>query len=403
VVKANLAAYNGSSYECGNGGVPNGQNCGFIDSGNVGNSADQTIPVYYTSAHDPTTFWFKTGNSCDSSTPGERFSFIAPNGVQFSGGAGDQSALIYDQTQGLLVRLYTSGKGKNFSIGSSTCPASGTNACAQQIPSIGYCTAMRVGIDPDWGNGLHHVTINVGGNSYTYKIGGLSNAIAAIVNPFVRWNEFAAGVIPHALYGSVPCVDNSSFPFPNVGQNSLAPCSPSVTYALHPGAAIFCDYTAAQIASMHISQWAKAIVTAVCTYGDYAATTAQTSFPGGMVNGLSPIGTGGFEGPQASSFYDSNWYLGELNLLVGQGGWDSGDCGISNYAFGCIINNTDTAHARFEAFAWENIDLLQGPAGSGSIDVQGRNCGTTPCDFTGHFHEMHECKIKTMANQPGGC
>jgi hypothetical protein len=408
VVLANMAAYNGTSYDCGDNGVTQGQNCGFFDSGNVGNSADQTIPIYYGYATDPNSRWFKTGNACDLDTPGERFSFVAPQNLQFSGSTGDQQASVYDEVQGLWVSMYAANKGSNFSLGPSNCPGNGPASCAQQIPGISACTAQRIGIDPDYGNGLQTVTITSSGGTNTYTIGGLSSAFAAVTQPVIRWNEFAAGIIPHATQATVPCVDNSSFPFPNIGRNTLAGCNPSVAYAFHPGAAVFCDYTAPQIQSMHISQWAKGILTSNCTYGMYVGATTNTVFPGNAVNGLSPGGTASVEGPQASSFYGSNWYLNQLNLVVAQGGWGGGACGTSGYAFGCVYNNSNGNPPpwRFEALVYEGIDLLQGPAGSGSIDVQGRNCGTTPCDFTGHFHEMDQCKIKTMAGlsaAQGGC
>ena len=337
-------------------------------------SADEGVPIYYSTATNP---WYQTGTSCNYTTPGLNAVFHAPSGAYIGGAAADKYFSVYDQSLGIIVEFYAYFGGANNTISSlpsSSCAGTGPSSCAVTIPGVSACSVERVGIDKDWGWFGSLVTIpGLGtiGQSTINAVGFASNA------GVLRQNELAAGNIAHALLGNVTCDNSGTQPFPGTHADATHALNPGVCpspdTATTPasGMLFFLDYPPSQLATIKaaVPLWQYGVISAVTHYGIYATAT------GGTFGGIW-VGTGGYESQTAYNF--SSVTDSYLATLCAQGGWVAGTC-----PGGGPYNPL--------GYAFQNVPLLTGP-----------NCPSVACDISKHMHLADECVAAGLTGLQAG-
>jgi hypothetical protein len=310
-------------------------------------SADTTAnPMYYGRASDPI---YKV-DSCSNpggvaaNNPSGTFWHI-PNGARFSGLNGDRFFSVWDQTSNRVLSAYNYGSGGVTLPG---CSATST-AAACSMGSMGYCTMANYTTDKGYGAG------NGGGDS-------LGEAPTALM---LRTDEWMSGTINHALYINGSC-ETAATVFPAVGHAFTCGSDKSGSPRPAHGALYFMDYTDAQIASMNIPAWQKAIIKAMAHYGGYFGDT----------NNSSDQGT-----------YPTRYEGGEAYLTAGTVSplfaW------LASQGVG---HNTDGTSQDYHLTYWAGIPNLTGPG-----------CPGSTCGVTQHTHIADPCVPLGLAGQAGGC
>jgi hypothetical protein len=378
VANAQYTMTNGNS--CSEIGTPNTPNQGcfayFILP--VGSSGDSSPGIWPSQVGDP---YYKFVGS-------DNVSVIAqcPNNAVFSGSTADQSLVCFDQTQQILVGLYTSGKGQGFALGN--CP-NGTlaNPCSTTNGN-GLIGAERVGIDPSY-----EASTNWSAGGYTF--GGLYDNIGGSVLAYTtRLQELISGTIKHAIVFDVVCTNNivSGFKgnFPGNGAIDLPCPTQNINMPVFGGLYTY-DYTDAQLATIcaAVAIWKCAAVTAITHYGSYPAVT------GGGFGGYGPafgsVGTPS-EGLQAYYSLGVPFASSPVPALTALGGWIytmSAYNGTTNDQGGVLL---DSLFPKIVT------------SGSTSHDIEGNACGSgSGCYPSGHFILLNSCVARTMAQVAGGC
>lgn len=344
---------------------------------------DMGKPIYYANSNDP---WYSilpsgvSGGPTCSYFPGLNVRFHAPRNAHFSGGV-DQSLVVFDQSQHLLIHLYRSSwSSPPRTDGLPNCTATSASVACKLTYSLGAtgCSVQRTdGADRDWG-WLGYETYG------SYTIGGSGFAAAAGV---VRGVELMNG-INHALQLTFACSNPyNSYVFP-LRSNAVAICGrnshwlPYSSSSPPEGALLFLDYTDTQITNMHLPAWQTNLLRAMAHYGGYLTVTS----------GNGPLN------------------IASLNYVESGQTWaDAGKGALSDPVYGWLENtehlrcvgpgsSAGNSACRFNLFALQNIPAnIPGPTCS-SAQASSNQCGVSK-----HLHIADPCVVKGMAGQPGAC
>lgn len=312
-----------------------------------GDADTQGNAFYYGKASDPI---YKltscTHQSASPHNPINTFWHI-PDTAWYSGGQSDEFFTIWDQTNDMMMSLYTSGNGYPLSL--PHCTATTTAAACSMSFAVGYCNMANRTTDHAWQAG------NGAGDS-------LGEAPGALI---IRQSEWMSGQINHAIYLNGGC-EAANAVFPAAGHAQT--CASGLSNAPPHGSLYFLDYTDAQIAAMSIPAWQKAIIKAMAHYGGYFGDTGSASSP------TTDTHPSRYEGGEA--YVQAGLTPPLFSWLEGQG----------------VSHHTDGSSQVYTLDYWGGIPDLVGP-----------NCSTSTCGISQHAHIAAECVALGLAGQPGGC
>ena len=313
-------------------------------------------PIYYGRASDPvyrvTGCFYTTSNpATDPHNPIGK-TFHIPDQARFSNSNdsfsfSDQFFVAWDQVSNEVLGVY--------------CNASGCRS-----PSLPHCTApdaVHACPAPAW-RGCNQANWSTD-TAYQVKPG----ATGALDVPgwalVIRSNEWMSGTINHALHMNTGC-EADGVVFPDL--SGTAQLCANQTNRPHEGNLVFVDYTDAQITSMNLPPWQKAIITALAHYGGYIGDTNGGS-PG-------PINVSRFESNQAYKL------AGITNPIYA---WLETQAGVIKQR--SVVPGT----FKYQMDTFGNIPNLTGPT-----------C-VLPCGVVGHIHIADPCIPLGMAGLRGGC
>jgi len=365
-----------------NGCTASTDGCGLFNAPNANNANGTDVTFVYSQKSDP---WFKfNSTTCPSGSPVSGV-FHAPNGSPFTGNAGDQSLLIFDNDQQLIIQFEAFNHGSGFNIGTSTCSGTGSSSCAQAIPNISYCAATHIGVDSDYSAARIWAYNNANGS---FTLGGtLSSAGEAPYGDYLRFSELNSNVINHTIQVSTPCVSNSGpgvFPSPG----GLLKCATAPAQTVEAGMWFISDYTDAQINAWPstVDPMIKAFWKAASHYG---MVLAQTSGGSSTFTGFALGATGSVESIKSYQF--ANAPLTTISSI----------CSANTHLLACGSGSYSTAVV--EGYLTHNIPLTTCTGAWCGTDHSGRVCSSTACDPTGHIHLLDACVAKELAGVAGGC
>jgi hypothetical protein len=371
--------------------------------------SDQGFPIYYCGPGSGCPYYLVSHTNGCGYDPFVNIAVQIPNKAAWTGGntinnsgGGDGWLTWYDQVQGLR-----GGMGR-FSSGHTTytlpnCTASTPQtACVLTGDVLGSaCGSERPGFDLDWGwVGSSAAYSWTSPSGFVDTLGGeLDNIDQSAIGGMevVRLEEFAVdinnniGQILHQTQSSIGCVNGIVFP----ATSSAFACS-GLGFTNYQqwgpnGGLVYCDYTAAQIASFQLPAWQNIIVTAICTYGTYPAVTSGAQDGAHIMNGDNQeselpyfLATGNHHPAYA-------WIAGQkLGSPLCNGTNCPAQVNISS-ACGGGGNAFPESYYKFNCNVLYGIPPLPGESNS-----------VTEQYVYQHFHYIDPCVLKGMENNVGG-
>ncbi len=352
---------------------------GYWNSRGQSATNDSSVPFYYSSKDNPQARWYKIGT---------RY-FLAPNNAQYSlqANGGDENIAGWDQTTGILYQFYlwNTSSTHPWTLGSCGCTyAQGTGCACTVNTGSGQATGYPA-TDKDWGISTSNpsgLAAWVGLDREYELLYGEQNNPATAFNHATELGHYCTGsqvthVFPTSTTG---CICGSS-----------PDCTPTANSNAMPpnGALVFLDYTDAQIASMSLPNWRKALVYQMAHYGGYLDVT------GGTPLGLT-WGDQLHEGSRAWVYYNQ------------QPAWTGGNDPFLTYMAAHYSGWSVSGGGSAYVFGSDGVDIPRMTCQRGTCpantDIEGNSCNRgLGCYFSGHIHIAAECVALAYANQPGGC
>jgi len=380
--------------------------------------------IYWAQPTDP---WWKI-NGCYYCTPGWSATFQAPSNALIAGsnysGDGDNQFTVISPNLTTVTQVYGApgmacGGSPNFcaSVRIGVCPGGGhagtqADPCPFPVYWSSASQSQNYYTSQDW------QSLNAQGYRNKSNTLGLAPYAGTI-----RVDEILAGLIPHAVYSVIDCI-NSSGTCPGSGctkQDTVFPGWPGTPgtlactsarqnrYRPYEGMLFFADYSDAQLACLDPAQ-------PVCQYSDRTKIPKVQAFQmmflyqlahyGQYVGETGPVGTfqpyPGFDDDTGPSwlfqFPDTNAACSKLLNASPYWTWA---CSIQSTLGASYMSirprtgpNPSAEFATMGTFV--NIPLMTGI--TGATDSNGRSCASGHgCDLSGHVQIADPCVVIGMA------
>ena len=364
-----------------------------------------TTGVYWAKSTDP---WYVI-NGCYYCASGWTAEFQAPSNMLWPGanysGDGDTQITIFAPDMNTVTAVYgapgmTCGGSPNFCapVYIGACPGgghAGTQADPCHFPDYysSVSQAPNYYTSQDWQST----------NSQGYRNLVTSLGFAPFTGA-VRVNEILAGVISHALYANVDCINapggvkqDTVFPgWPGTPGTLACASTKQNTYRPYEGMLFFADYSASQLACLDPAQ-------ATCYYSDRTAIPKVKAFQmmflnqiahyGGYVGETSGGGAAQVSPPNGDDVgTDWAWQFPSNPEESPYWAWAKGIQSTYGSTYMSIAGRTGSnPSADFATMGtFVNIPLM--PGITGATDQNGHSCTSSHgCDLSGHIQVADPC------------